>query len=53
MRAEEVGICISPWDLHWGGRNFKTSAEVGRQRAFLKAGLVRTHTEAGRPETLE
>lgn len=50
MRGEEVGICISPWDLH---RNFKTSAEVGRQRAFLKAGLVRTHTEAGRPETLE
>lgn len=32
--AGEAGICISAWDMHWGGWTLKTNLEVGRQRAF-------------------
>ena len=30
------GVCISPWNLHWDGCNFKIRVKGERQKAFQK-----------------
>ena len=30
------GVCISPWNLHWDGCNFKIRVKGERQKGFQK-----------------